>query len=119
MDLLNVESDAMLWKMNFVQYVDMEIVIFLKAYIANPGNWACIIRDIKANLELIQERNLGPYSLTILRNVLSLVLQIFLYSEAFEYNKTSDWLNRRLSDKLNSLVSKLLTDFTYLDIRYM
>ena len=35
----------------------------------------------------------GPYSPTILQNVLSLVLQIFLYLTAFEYNTTSDWLH--------------------------
>ena len=35
----------------------------------------------------------GPYSPTILKNVLSLVLQIFLYLAAFKCNKTSDWLN--------------------------
>ena len=36
---------------------------------------------------------LGPYSPTILKNVLSLVLQIFLFLHAFECNTTSDWLN--------------------------
>ena len=35
----------------------------------------------------------GRYSPTILKNVLSLFIQIFLYVEAFEGNKTSDWLN--------------------------
>ena len=34
-----------------------------------------------------------PFSPIILQNVLSLVLHIFLYLEAFEYNTTSDWLN--------------------------
>ena len=40
-----------------------------------------------------------PYSkkhsgsvLTIVENILSLILQIFLYSEAFECNTTSDWI---------------------------
>ena len=35
----------------------------------------------------------GPYSPTILKNVLCLVLQIFQYLAAFECNRTSDWLN--------------------------
>ena len=37
---------------------------------------------------------MGWYSSTILKNVLCLVLQIFLYLEACECNRTSDWLNR-------------------------
>ena len=35
----------------------------------------------------------GPYSLTNLKNVLLLVMQIYLY---FEGNITSDWLNNAL-----------------------
>ena len=35
----------------------------------------------------------GTCSLTILKNVLCLVLQIDLYFAAFECNTTSDWLN--------------------------
>ena len=35
----------------------------------------------------------GPYSQPILKNVLSLVLQSFLYLEAFDCNTTSGWLN--------------------------
>ena len=38
--------------------------------------------------------DLGPYSPTILEKVLRLILQIFLYLDAFECNTTSDWLNR-------------------------
>ena len=34
------------------------------------------------------------YRIFILLNVLCLVLQIFLYLEACECNRTSDWLNR-------------------------
>ena len=37
---------------------------------------------------------LDPYSPTILENVLSLVLQILLYLEAFECNTTSEWPNQ-------------------------
>ena len=37
--------------------------------------------------------NLNPYSLTTLKNVLSIILQIFLYLAAFECNTTFDWLN--------------------------
>ena len=37
--------------------------------------------------------NQGLYSPTILKIVLSLVLQIFLHSETIEYNTTSDLLN--------------------------
>ena len=39
------------------------------------------------------ELHQSPYSPTILKHVLGLVLQIFLYLEAFERNTTSDWLN--------------------------
>ena len=46
---------------------------------------------VKCLLDL--ETILGPYSPTILKNILSLVLQIFLCTEAFERNTTSDWLN--------------------------
>ena len=35
----------------------------------------------------------GLYSQTTLKNVLSLVLQNFLYLVAYEYNTTCDWLN--------------------------
>ena len=38
----------------------------------------------------ICNQDLSP---TILKKVLSLVLQIFLYLQAFECNTTSDWLN--------------------------
>ena len=41
-------------------------------------------------------KNLSLYSPTILENILSLVLQIFLYSEAFECNTTSDWVNHKV-----------------------
>ena len=43
---------------------------------------------------LLLKKDQGPYSPTILQNILSLVLKIFLYLEAFECNTTSDWLNR-------------------------
>ena len=39
----------------------------------------------------------GPYSPTILKNVLRHVLQIFLYLEAFETNTTSVWLNHTVN----------------------
>ena len=39
------------------------------------------------------ENNMGPYSPTILQNILSLVLQSCLDKAAFECNTTSDWLN--------------------------
>ena len=35
----------------------------------------------------------GPYSPFIFKNLLNLVLQIFLHLEAFESNTTFDWLN--------------------------
>ena len=38
--------------------------------------------------------NQSPYIPTFLQNVPSLVLQIFLYLEAFECNTNSNWLNR-------------------------
>ena len=37
---------------------------------------------------------LGPYSPSILKNGLSLVLQIVMYLEAFECNTTSDWFSQ-------------------------
>ena len=39
-------------------------------------------------------KSMGPYSPTILKNVLCLDLQNFLYLEKFECNITSDWLNQ-------------------------
>ena len=48
-------------------------------------------------LSLCNGQHQGPYLLTILKNILCLVLQIFLCLEAFECNTTSDWLNRRFS----------------------
>ena len=38
---------------------------------------------------------LDLYSPNILKNLLNLVLQVFLYLEAFEYHTTSDWLEKR------------------------
>ena len=40
---------------------------------------------------MLSKADLGPYSPTILKGVLSLLLHIFLYLEAFEYNTISDW----------------------------
>ena len=37
---------------------------------------------------------MDSYSATILKNVLHVILQIFLYLETFECNTTSDWLNQ-------------------------
>ena len=39
----------------------------------------------------MNKTSLGPYSPTILKNILCLVLQMFLYLAAFECNTTSDW----------------------------
>ena len=39
------------------------------------------------------EQDQFTYSPIILKNFLGLVLQIYLYLEAFECNTTSDWLN--------------------------
>ena len=41
----------------------------------------------------LSEMNLGPYSSTVLKKVLCLVTQIFLFLAAYERNTTSDWLN--------------------------
>ena len=38
--------------------------------------------------------NLGPYSPTILQNILGRVLKVFLYLATFIGNTSSDWLNR-------------------------
>ena len=50
-------------------------------------------RSLLRNCSLLQSIDLGSYSPTILKNVLSLVQQIFLSLAAFECNTTSDWLN--------------------------
>ena len=59
-----VESDAMLRKSNFIKSIDAEMILFQRAYIlfqrayiADPGNLACIIRDMMANLDQLPERN--------------------------------------------------------------
>ena len=49
----------------------------------------------------------GPYSPTIFKNVLCLVLQIFLYLAVFECNTTSDWLNHMFSQSEGVLHSNL------------
>ena len=46
---------------------------------------------------LKQNIDQDPYSPTILKYVLRLVLQNFLYLAAFECNETSDWLNCTVS----------------------
>ena len=50
--------------------------------------------------------NQGPYSQTILHNVLSLVLQLFQYLEAFECDTTSDWLNHTVSPSKSCVTFK-------------
>ena len=42
------------------------------------------------------DQDQSPYPPNILKYSLSLVLQIFLYLEAFECNTTSDWLNHTI-----------------------
>ena len=42
----------------------------------------------------IAKRKSRPYSPTILKNVLCLVVQIFLYLATFEWKTISDWLHR-------------------------
>ena len=49
---------------------------------------------------------MDPYSPTILQNVLSLVLQIFLYLETFECNTTSDWLNHMVQPIRSCVIFK-------------
>ena len=51
----------------------------------------CWINNVLENGWWIQ--TLGLYATTILKNVLSVVLPIFLYFEALEYYTTSDWVN--------------------------
>ena len=47
----------------------------------------CMVEDFFANFSISKNSNQGLYSPTILNNVLSLVLQFFLYLEASECNK--------------------------------
>ena len=51
------------------------------------------ISNDRIELALRLDQNQGPYSPTILENILGLVLEIFLNLEAFECYTTSDWLN--------------------------
>ena len=60
-------------------------------------------------VEAEDDKNLGLYSLTILKSILSLVLQIFLHLEAFKCNTTSDWLNH-----VKPIRSCVTFKFTYL-----
>ena len=54
---------------------------------------ACNVFNVFKNIDILYQVY-GQYSPTIFKNVLSLVLQIISsYLEAFECNKTSDWLN--------------------------
>ena len=49
------------------------------------------------------------YSPTILKNVISVVLQILLYSAAFKCNTSSDWLNSLANQKVCSIhISEIL-----------
>ena len=67
---------------------------------------AKLVRDLSHNI-VTNRVILGPiYSPTSLRNILVLVLQIFLYLEASESNTTSDWLNHMTSDWLNHTVGE-------------
>ena len=65
--------------------------IILQVKKPNPSNSLQVSIDLKQTVADIN--NQGPYSPTILKNILCLVLQIFLYLAAFECNTTSDWLN--------------------------
>ena len=70
-------------------------------------------RDSSVNGIYIYSLNNGqqsPYSLTILENIPSLVLRIFLYLEAFECNTTSDWLNHMV-EPIRSCVTFKFTNF--------
>ena len=64
-----------------------------------PGNIFLYVQNLYITGTYVFNKHIlfqGPYSLTILWKVLCLILQIFLSSEAFECNTTSDWLNRTL-----------------------
>ena len=47
----------MLRQRNFVTSVDAVMILFQKAYNANPRNLACIMRDVIANLDQLRVRN--------------------------------------------------------------
>ena len=53
------------------------------------------LQDAFQNLDRVCKQ--GSYSPTILKNVLCLILQIFLYLAAFACNTTSDWLNHMVN----------------------
>ena len=64
---------------------------------ANDMNLDCSkILSFGKELKPFPKQALGQYSSTILKNVLSLVLQIFLYLVAFECNTTLDGLNHMI-----------------------
>ena len=63
MDLQIVDSDAKLPNRKFVTSVDADMILFQRACIANPGNLACIIRDMIANLNQLTERNQVQWNL--------------------------------------------------------
>ena len=50
-------------------------------------------KGLKVGLNESVKHNRVPYLPTILENVLCLILQIFLYLEAYECTTTSEWLN--------------------------
>ena len=56
--------------------------------------------DLLKSICSSNRQNLGPYSPTSVKNILYLVLQIFLYLEAFECNTTSDWLRTYVTFKV-------------------
>ena len=55
---------------------------------------------------LVNKVDLGLYSPPILKNILSIVIQIFIYLEAFESNTNSDFLNHTVWPIRNFVIYK-------------
>ena len=76
-----------MWLLKYLKNVDCIEIIVEKGEIAHFEIQMLLNRKKKKSGEQ------GSYSPTILQNVLSLVLQIFLYLAGFECNTNSDMLN--------------------------
>ena len=68
---------------------------------------ACATDSYSEECSRSLESNQGPYSPTILENVLCLILKNFQYLAAFECNTTSDWLNYTVQPISNCVTFKL------------
>ena len=80
----NRNTQILLWQANRKKHEWFLFIFFIGVILKTTF---CLCHILQLCLHL------GPYSPTILKNILCLILQIFLVLEAFECNTTSDWLN--------------------------